>query len=174
MAYIDNATPAQPPNTAASVPPPAARAVRFAGYAALFDTPDTSGDIIRKGAFAHNLENAPKSFPLLWQHDAGKPIGTIEHLQEDARGLQVIGKLNAESRVAKEAAALLQHGGLDGLSFGYRVRGVGGDSNAPASPPTSPPRELTKLDLVEVSLVTFPMHPQARVHKIDAPSSAGA
>src|SRR6185503_21392161 len=64
-------------------------AVRFAGYAAVFDRPDKGGDIIRKGAFANALNRA-REVPLLWQHKAGAVIGRIEHLSEDARGLRVI------------------------------------------------------------------------------------
>jgi phage head maturation protease len=46
---------------------------------------------------------------------------------------------------------------VGGLSFGYRVR----DAKAGAV------RELTDLDLIEISLVTFPMQPLARVHAVD-------
>lgn len=130
--------------------------VRFAGYAAVFDRPDQSGDIIRKGAFARAIAGA-RPVPLLWQHDPARPIGVVEALAEDDRGLRVIGRLNAQTRAARDAGALLHDGALDGLSFGYRVRA--------ATPGTQ--RELTDLDLVEVSLVTFPMQPLARVHAVE-------
>jgi hypothetical protein len=55
-----------------------------------------------------------------------------------------------------EAAGLLGEGAVTGLSFGYRVREARG----------SAPRGLIDLDLVEVSLVTLPMQPKARVHAI--------
>jgi HK97 family phage prohead protease len=135
--------------------------VRFAGYAALFDRPDRSGDIVRKGAFAKAVARGPKGLPLLWQHEAGKPIGRIDYLAEDARGLRVIGRLSGRSGASKEAAALLGDGAVSGLSFGYRVRG----SREGAG------RELTDLELVEVSLVTFPMQPAARVHMVSSDQS---
>jgi HK97 family phage prohead protease len=130
-------------------------ALRFAGYAALFDKVDRGGDLIRKGAFARAVSSGPGGVPLLWQHEPGRPIGRIERIAEDARGLRVIGRLTPGAPRADEAAALLRDGAVGGLSFGYRVRtkqqrGVG--------------RELIDLDLVEVSLVTFPMQPGARVH----------
>jgi DNA-binding GntR family transcriptional regulator len=59
--------------------------------------------------------------PLLWQHDPDRPIGRIEYLKEDRRGLRVIGRL-AEGAAGREAAALLGEGAARGLSFGYRVR----------------------------------------------------
>ncbi len=114
--------------------------MRFAGYAAIFDRVDRGGDVIRPGAFAR----APKSgVPLYWQHDAGKPIGIVEHLSEDARGLRVIARIDQAVAVAKG----------DGLSFGYRVRRQNQNQF----------RELTDLDLIEVSVVTHPMQPLARV-----------
>jgi Escherichia/Staphylococcus phage prohead protease len=130
--------------------------MRFAGYAAIFDRIDRGGDIVRKGAFARAVKEGPGRLPLLWQHDSGKPIGRIESIAEDERGLRVIGRLSPRSGVGREAAALLRDGAVGGLSFGYRVRESVAGTN----------RELTDLDLVEVSLVTFPMQPKARVHAV--------
>jgi HK97 family phage prohead protease len=139
--------------------------MRFAGYAAVFDRPDRGGDVVRAGAFARSLKRVAASVPLLWQHDAGKPIGRIEYLREDKRGLRVIARLSG-SAAGREAAALLKEGACGGLSFGYRVREARGEA----------PRELRDLDLVEVSLVTFPMQPKARVHAVEAqtPSHSSA
>jgi len=131
--------------------------LRFAGYAALFDTIDRGGDVIRRGAFARAIGTGG-SVPLLWQHRPEHPIGRIESLSEDARGLRVIARLTPGAGHAAEAAALLRDGAVGGLSFGYRVR---------AKEPRPPDgRTLTDLDLVEVSLVTFPMQPGARVHAV--------
>jgi HK97 family phage prohead protease len=131
--------------------------MRFAGYAAVFDRPDRGGDVVRAGAFARSLKRGAQAVPLLWQHDAARPIGRIEYLKEDRRGLRVIARLS-ESRAGREAAALLKDGAVGGLSFGYRVREAEGET----------PRQLKDLDLVEVSLVTLPMQPRARVHAVDA------
>ncbi len=123
---------------------------RFSGYASVFGVPDGGGDVVVRGAFA----KAPAHpVPLLWQHDAAHPIGTVDHLSEDARGLRVIATL-AATRTARDAAALLKSKALTGLSFGYRVR---------ASVPGRSGRHLTDLELIEVSLVTFPMQRLARV-----------
>lgn len=125
--------------------------MRFAGYAAVFDRVDRGGDVVRAGAFAHSLGRGG-AVPLLWQHQAGRPIGRIEYLREDKRGLRVIGRL-----VDGQAAELLKEGAVRGLSFGYRVREAKGEA----------PRELIDVELVEVSLVTFPMQPKARVHAVE-------
>jgi len=126
--------------------------MRFAGYAAVFDRPDKSGDIVRKGAFLRALERA-REVPLLWQHKLGAVIGRIEHLSEDKRGLRVIAAVG-DAR----AAGLLGSGKVGGLSFGYRVR---------EAKSSGAHRELVELDLVEVSLVTNPMQPKARVHAVE-------
>lgn len=124
--------------------------MRFAGYAAVFDWPDKGGDVIRAGAFRRALERRG-DVPLLWQHK-GKAVGAIEHLSEDKRGLRVIARI-ADARVRE-----LVRQGLRGLSFGYRVREATTGGTL---------RELTDLDLVEVSLVARPMQPRARVHAVE-------
>ncbi|PTD16964.1 HK97 family phage prohead protease [Sphingomonas fennica] len=132
-------------------------AIRFAGYAAIFDRVDRGGDVVRAGAFRRAVEAGPKGVPLLWQHDPARPIGRIDYLAEDGHGLRVIGRLSGRSPAAREAAARIGDGSVRGLSFGYRVRGSAQRIN----------RELLDLDLVEVSLVTFPMQPRARVHAVE-------
>jgi hypothetical protein len=124
--------------------------LRFAGYAAIFDRPDSGGDVVRKGAFAAVLKRAAE-VPLLLQHK-GRPVGFVEHLSEDSRGLRVI------ARVEDGRAADMVRRGLKGLSFGYRVREA---KTAGAL------RELQSLDLVEVSLVSRPMQRLARVHAVE-------
>jgi hypothetical protein len=130
--------------------------MRFAGYAAVFGRVDRGGDVVRAGAFARSLARGGTSVPLLWQHRPDRPIGRIEYLKEDGRGLRVIGRLS-EGAAGREAAALLKEGAVGGLSFGYRVRKAHGET----------PRELRELELVEVSLVTLPMQPKARVHAVE-------
>ena len=116
--------------------------MRFAGYAAIFDRVDRGGDVIRKGAF----EPIAGTVPLLWQHDARRPAGVIETIAEDAKGLRVIGRLNAGA---------VEPG--QGLSFGYRVTQARFGTK----------RELLALELIEISLVDSPMQPLARVHAVE-------
>lgn len=131
--------------------------LRFAGYAALFGRVDRGGDVIERGAFSACLERiAGRRLPLLWQHKAEAMIGTIEHVSEDERGLRVIGRIEAEDGLAGDAIAALRAGRVDGLSFGYRVERARGEA----------PRRLIAIDIAEVSLVTHPMQPMARVHAL--------
>jgi HK97 family phage prohead protease len=125
--------------------------MRFAGYAAVFDRPDSGGDVVRKGAFAEALKRS-EGVPLLLQHK-GEPVGTIEHLSEDRRGLRVI------ARVVDGRVGDMVRRGLRGLSFGYRVREAKQDAGL---------RELRSLDLLEVSLVSRPMQRFAKVHAVES------
>lgn len=128
--------------------------LRFAGYAAIFDRVDRGGDVVRAGAFG---DLAAVGVPLLWQHGPGSVIGTVESAREDGRGLRVIGRVSRATAAGREAAAALEAGVVDGLSFGYRVRQARG----------ARPRELLALELVEVSVVTHPMQPLARVVRLE-------
>lgn len=131
--------------------------VRFAGYAAIFDQVDNGGDIVRAGAFSAALRSR-QVVPLLWQHKSGAVIGRIEKLQEDARGLRVIGRLGGHE-AALQVDQLVRSGKLSGLSFGYRVR---------RSSAANGVRELAELDLIEVSVVDRPMQPLARIHAVQS------
>ena len=129
--------------------------MRFAGYAAIFGRPDRGGDVVRAGAFARSLRRLERAVPLLWQHKPGRPVGRIEYLREDRRGLRVIARLSG-GPAGRKAAALLKAGRVAGLSFGYTIRRSEGHA----------PRALTEVDLLEISLVTVPMQPLARVIQI--------
>ena len=126
--------------------------MRFAGYAALFGTPDAARDTIVPGAFAATLAGRREPLPLYWQHRPDQPIGVIEAASEDARGLRVIARIDNPN---SQAAALLRTKSVSGLSFGYR---------ASAARHTPQGRVLEAVDLFEVSLVTHPLQHGARVH----------
>lgn len=127
---------------------------RFAGYAALFDIADAARDTIRRGAFAKTLAARITPLPLYWQHRPDQPIGVIEHVAEDARGLRVIARID---RPDSRAAQLLAKGEVSGLSFGFRTR---------AARQSDAGRELIEIELFEVSLVTHPLQHGARVHLV--------
>lgn len=128
------------------------------GYASLFGNCDRGGDIVAKGAYAASLKRLAqegRGVKMLWQHDPGQPIGVWDEVREDARGLYVKGRLLEGVARAREAAALIAARAIDGLSIGYRtVRAAKNDKGR---------RLLQELELWEVSLVTFPMQPSARV-----------
>jgi HK97 family phage prohead protease len=145
----------------------------FEGYASLFGVPDLAGDVVEPGAFRESLaRRGARGVSLLWQHDPAMPIGRWLFLIEDRRGLKVRGRLSLEVMRARELRALMRDGAVDGLSIGFRT------GRARADPATGR-RHLLSVDLWEVSLVTFPMLPGARVTAVKSPfrpfhSGAGA
>jgi HK97 family phage prohead protease len=129
----------------------------FEGYASLFGVADLGKDTVAPGAFAASLaRRGAGGVRMLWQHDPGEPIGRWLSIVEDARGLRVRGKLNLAVARAREIHALIKEGAVDGLSIGFRVERARQDRAAGL-------RRLERLDLWEISVVTFPMQPGARV-----------
>lgn len=128
------------------------------GYASLFGKEDRGGDLVEQGAYTASLKSlnaAGRKVRMLWQHDPSEPIGVWDEVREDNNGLYVKGRLLSDVARAREAASLLEAGAIEGLSIGYRtVRSRKDDAGR---------RRLLELELWEVSLVTFPMLPDARV-----------
>ncbi|MDP1576502.1 MAG: HK97 family phage prohead protease, partial [Cypionkella sp.] len=116
------------------------------------------GDVVQKGAYAASLSRLTtqgRAVKMLWQHDPTQPIGVWDEVREDAVGLWVKGRILPEVDKGREAVALLAAGAIDGLSIGYRTVRAERDGKGQ--------RLLSELELWEVSLVTFPMLPEARV-----------
>jgi HK97 family phage prohead protease len=134
----------------------------FVGYASLFGRRDTAGDIVMKGAFAESIRTrGVPGIRMLFQHDAAEPVGTWIDIVEDERGLAVRGRLNPQVQRGRELIALLHGRALDGLSIGFRAVEARRDRMSGA-------RRLHRVDLWEISLVTFPMLAGARVAQIRA------
>lgn len=132
----------------------------FEGYASVFNVVDSVQDKIAPGAFKDSLAMHDKSNrlpPLLWQHNTEVPIGAWREMREDSHGLYVKGELFVHDIAqSREAYKLLKENVVTGLSIGYRTRQSHREKKSGV-------RVLTKLDLLEVSLVTFPANEMARV-----------
>lgn len=127
------------------------------GYASLFGQLDQGRDIVLPGAFTETLQKRPtKRVRMLYQHDAGEPIGVWSELAEDRRGLKARGRILLETARGKEVHALIKGGAIDGLSIGFRTAMSKFDSKQNA-------RLLERVDLWEVSVVTFPLLETARI-----------
>lgn len=121
---------------------------RFEGYASVFEVVDQGLDVMAKGAFTQSLiDRMPK---LLWQHDSEQIIGVWEEIKEDERGLFVKGRIFKDLQQGREAMTLLREGVLDSMSIGFRIVEAMEEAGGRV-------RRLLKLDLFEISLVTFPM-----------------
>ena len=137
----------------------ATEGMRFAGYAAVFDSPSEPLPFIeqiRPGAFATSLSSR-NEIKMFVNHDttrvlASKRAGTLR-LSEDSHGLRVEADLPPTTD-GKDLAILMRRGDVDSMSFGFSVP-KGGD----AWSPDGATRELREVRLHEVSIVTaFPAY----------------
>lgn len=127
----------------------------FEGYASTFGNVDLGGDKVVRGAFKRSLEASKGKVPVLWQHR--EPIGVGLEAYEDTKGLYVRGQLVMSVKLAQEARDLTAAGAIKSMSIGYRVSGKDGwDMDGDT-------RLLKQVDLLEYSLVTFPMNPRANI-----------
>lgn len=129
----------------------------FSGYATLFGRVDLGRDTVEAGAFRRSLKRrGPESVRMLFQHDPHQPIGRWAEIREDGRGLFVRGRLTPGVAKSGEVLALMRAGALDGLSIGFRTIRARKDAATGV-------RRILEADLWEISVVTFPMLPEARI-----------
>ncbi len=140
----------------------------FSGYASLFNVSDQTGDIVMPGAFHTSLLKRPaEDIRMLFQHDPAEPVGSWLEVRETDKGLYVLGRLDKNVQRGRELLSLLESRGLDGLSIGFKTISARKDRATSA-------RLLTKIDLWEISLVTFPMLEGARVSAVKSRHRAKA
>jgi HK97 family phage prohead protease len=143
----------------------------FSGYGAIFGNVDSYGDVIEKGAFKDTLrawEDKGKYPPMLLQHGGGMfggnaddllPVGKYTSMEENSKGLKFEGELFALSTERGQYIYEgLKAGALDGMSIGYKTIKFRNGTKA-----GEPRRYLEKLDLMELSIVTFPANDKARI-----------
>lgn len=134
----------------------------FEGYGSIFGNKDLGNDVIRKGAFANTLKSKkPKSIKLLYQHKTDEPIGVFDSITEDSKGLYVKGRLAMGTQKGREVFELMKMGALDSMSIGYRL-----SAEDYKYDPKERKRIIKSVDLMEISLVTFPMNPKAKITKV--------
>lgn len=162
-----------------AAPDAGADALSFDGYGAVFGNVDSYGDIIEPGAFASflsDVQSGKQNWPaMLLQHggygmtaEDMMPVGIFTSLAEDGKGLKLSGKL-ADIPRARDAYTLMKMAprpAIDGLSIGYIAK-----EWEPRSKPDDPRRRLKRIDVVEISLVTFPANGKARVDSVKSDQS---
>ena len=125
------------------------------GYASVFEIADSQNDIISKGAFKNSKSHEVR---LLWQHDITKPIGVIKCLEEDEYGLKVEAEINNKTLLGAEAVALIRQKAVGGLSIGFTIKSSDYDRHGA--------RVITDVELMEISVVTFPANVMANISAI--------
>lgn len=135
----------------------------FEGHASVFDAIDFYREVVMPGAFMDSIaewKSKAKLPPVLWQHLRHEPIGPLVEMREDDVGLFIRGQLLVDDVArAREARALMKSGAITGLSFGFDVDDEEYDSRAGIL-------KLKKIDVWEVSVVTFPANEAAAVEGV--------
>ena len=135
----------------------------FEGFGSVFGNVDAYKEIVAPGAFTDSLaqwKSSGRLPPVLWQHRSGEPIGPYLEMEEQSIGLRVKGQLLVDDvQRAKEARALMKAKAVNGLSIGFVTREDSYDR-------VTGIRTLKKVDLWEVSVVTFPANPSAQISSI--------
>ncbi|MDI7775387.1 HK97 family phage prohead protease [Asticcacaulis sp. EMRT-3] len=127
------------------------------GYASRFGLRDLNDDVVVPGAFRDSLlRSGPRGVRMLYQHAVRSPVGVWDEIREDAIGLFVRGRIIDASPEARMVASLVRSGVVDGLSIGFRTQ-----KSRPSDGGRL--RVLSEVELWEISIVTFPMLPSARI-----------
>lgn len=128
------------------------------GWASTFGNMDSYGDIVMPGAFVDSIkERMPK---MLWQHDSAQPVGVWTGAAETAQGLYVKGSL-LDTTLGNDVYKMLKAGAITDMSIGYATKEADYDHDTGV-------RKLKKVDLWEVSLVTFPANDKANITMVKA------
>lgn len=140
----------------------------FFGYASRFGREDMTRDLVLPGAFSASIaRRGCAGIRMLYQHDPAEPVGIWEDIREDSHGLYVHGRLLGNVARGRDVLALLRAGALDGLSIGFRTVRARKDAATGA-------RHLIEVDLWEISIVTFPLLPSARIASVKGLAGTGS
>ncbi|NEZ47790.1 hypothetical protein FDF74_11420 [Clostridium niameyense] len=133
----------------------------FKGIASPFNNIDYGNDRVLPSI---SKKNNGKTVPYLWYHDVKEPIGEVK-LTSSNNGIEVEGKLyldtlengNPTIPNAYKAYTLMKNNKLKN-SIGYKVLDYEYKTEG-----NKTIRNLKDIDIIEVSAVTFPMNPKAKI-----------
>lgn len=139
------------------------------GYASTFENDaraDTYGDIVAPGAFLEAIARhaaGERRVRFLYQHSWDAPLGRPEEMKEDDKGLWTR-SYTSETAQGNDVLTLVKDGALDSFSIGFYIR----EYKIEERPDKTWIRKLTKIDLWEYSVVTFPANIYARIDEVRA------
>jgi HK97 family phage prohead protease len=126
------------------------------GFASVFNNVDSYNDIVMPGAFTKSIQGRKPA--MLWQHNSDQPLGVWDSVEEKPKGLFVKGRI-LDTAMGDDAYKLVKAGAISGMSIGYSARKWETDS-------AKGTRNLTEVELYEVSLVTFPANEKATITRV--------
>lgn len=129
----------------------------FEGFASHFGVVDQGNDMMMSGAFEESLSQTPaEKVRMLYHHDPREVIGRYSEIRETDVGLYVKGRLFLKIQRAMEIYEMMKERAIEGLSIGYRTKRYEDNNDTGV-------RKLHAVDLLEISVVTFPMEQTAGI-----------
>jgi HK97 family phage prohead protease/HK97 family phage major capsid protein len=122
--------------------------LNIAGYANTTDK-DRQGDVVLASAWAKGIDNYRTNPVLLFQHNANTPIGRVNKIRVDHKGLYVDATISSAAEKNHGIQTLVRDGALKSFSVGFRVKDQNLDQNSETS-------IITELELLEISVVSIP------------------
>lgn len=136
--------------------------MEITGYASTASL-DRHGDVVVSNAFTDSIRRrgltGPRGVRLLLQHRAEQPLGAITKLEQRNDGLWIEATIEEGISYGKDAALATKAAGGLNFSVGFRII----DADFVTSPSGYEYLEITKGDLHEVSVVTFPANEEAEM-----------
>lgn len=123
---------------------------------------DRQGEVVEQSGW--DLKNFKKNPILLYMHDHTKPLGKATRVWLDKTGSKPIlkfkGIISTATDYGKAAKQLMEEGILNSFSVGFRPLEIDGNI-------------ITKAELFEISLVSVPANPEARLLAVKSLQEAG-
>ena len=132
----------------------------FKGIASTPST-DRAGDIVEPKGGRWTLP-----VPLLWQHKHDQPIGWVRTIEAKSDGLWISAELAEGIGKADEAWRMIEAGLVDSYSIGFRADDW--------DPLPGGGMRFTSWSLLEVSIVTVPCDPNAKISRLASTASSAA
>lgn len=146
----------------------------FSGYAATWER-DLADDVVLKGAFADSLTSdyggTGAGIPIYWNHEYDSPmklVGVSTSAVEDEHGLRFAGRFDLDTVEGKRVYDLVKSGRVHQMSIGFIPEETAWVRPEDAKTPFDGYREIRKLKLFEVSVVTCAANQGAEITEVKA------
>src|SRR5210317_221174 len=124
------------------------KSLKIAGYANTV-AKDRSGDVVTAQAWAKGVENYRRNPVLLYQHKHENPIGRVDKITVDKKGIFVEAAVSEAAEKNHGVQTLIKDGALKSFSVGFRVK----DGKYNRDDDTM---MITDVELLEISVVSVP------------------
>jgi HK97 family phage prohead protease/HK97 family phage major capsid protein len=129
------------------------KALKIAGYANTI-AKDRTGDVVTAEAWAKGVENYRKNPVMLYQHKHDAPIGRVDKIVVDKKGIYVEGTVSEAAERNYGIQTLIKDGALKSFSVGFRVKDAKYNR-------TDDSMLITDVELLEISVVSVPANQES-------------